>query len=120
MREIKFRAWHPKNGMLDYEHCALAPLGSIGGETSNKDVIWMQYTGLKDKNGREIYEGDLVRRQDNPNDLGKIYWSDYDSRFSVNPSWCGEPEGGWGPSNSIEVIGNVYENPELLKLLKEE
>jgi len=79
-------------------------------------VIIMQYTGLKDKNGKEIYEGDIVKYQYDEGDGFRwnteiITWMDnltgwfpivvgYHSGFSMK---------------DLEIIGNIYENPELLK-----
>ncbi len=76
-----------------------------------------QYTDLKDKNGKEIYEGDIVvipiRRILEPCDLGTkeilpIYWSDFGSwNISLNETL-------FDYNLDAEVIGNIYENPELL------
>jgi uncharacterized phage protein (TIGR01671 family) len=75
----------------------------------------MQYTGLHDKNGTEIYEGDIIR--DNDYELWQVYFEDgsflarcvdYDvSEFLIEftPEYC-------------EVIGNIYKNPELLEETK--
>ena len=70
------------------------------------DAVLMQYTGLKDKNGKEIYEGDIIK-YDNK-EIYKIEW---------NYEICG-----WHPmirlsnpySDYFEILGNIYENPELL------
>ncbi len=75
---------------------------------------WLQYTGLKDKNKREIYEGDIVKTE-----LG-IFHVVFSEKFA---GWYIEKSdghreflfSGLGNSHSNEVIGNVHENPELLK-----
>lgn len=131
MREIKFRAWDDgkKEWLLGYEMPNLGGF-SLFGEmmlfeewarvlneyllgipNKFKDLKVMQYTGLKDKNGKEIYEGDIVRSE---------VWAGEAYSVSFNRGgFCF----GNGDKNylhdakyleSFEVIGNIYENPELL------
>jgi len=85
------------------------------------DVIPLQYTGLKDKNDKEIYEGDIVRYK---NRIGEIHWHKYQASFDLKflRNIEGEPYISLdeGLANNIwpfqlEIIGNIYENPELLK-----
>ena len=82
-------------------------------------VLLMQYTGLKDKNGKEIYEGDLIQF-DQYTDDRKIYQVKYDeyyARFLFD--WWGTYyelyDTGFYPREHGEIIGNIYENSELLK-----
>jgi hypothetical protein len=104
MREIKFRAWHKDLKEMFYNclvngSCWWNEDTHYGGE---HDTL-MQYTGLKDCNGKEIYEGDICRSDDIEAPI----------KYLLGAFWFGavlllEPK-------EIEIIGNIYENPELLK-----
>lgn len=120
MREIKFRAWDKDDlCMRDWDNL----LSHVYAKDKNtifndSDYEVMQFTGLKDKHGKEIYEGDIVRKD------GWIYeirWSKYGAGFDLatkNDSWPKQEDGyayhsGLYDTEIIEVIGNVYENPDL-------
>lgn len=98
MREIRFRAWHvDRKKWVDPSTVGFNPLN---GHTAIK-VILTQYTGLKDKNGKEIYEGDIY---DYKGEIG-VFESITD--FYYNELIMFRVEKG-------EIIGNIYENPELI------
>ena len=107
MREIKFRAWDK-----DLNRMWSDP--SVNYESlKDESLVWMQYTGLKDRNGKEIYEGDIR--------CGKYYFDTEDqTRFQVmkwdKKSTCFYWDGPEIPRFiGVEVIGNIHENPELLQ-----
>ncbi len=141
MREIKFRAWDKKSKKWlepiyeAYNNKVYDPLINFGGRllirtmdgfeainNQDQDIELMQYTGLKDKNGKGIYEGDIIKEHSswdtslNPaevkfGDCGVngeeyhvygFYLNNNDKEILANPT-C-----------SMEVIGNIYENPKLL------
>jgi len=89
----------------------------------------MQSTGLKDKNGAEIFEGDVVRytwdmlSDVNATEKGKkvriskVFWSDWRALWAVGKKCCNNDLFRYVRNgNTVEVIGNIYENPELLNL----
>jgi uncharacterized phage protein (TIGR01671 family) len=138
MREISFRAWDKFNGNMSYsiERKYLTAFFSncdalIAG--GNKLEL-MQFTGLKDRNGKEIYEGDIVLCQDDANCFPEEYNEEKDeyiptgkyevvyqadqgyAAFELKDSPCEDMNAlAYACANSIEVIGNIYENKELLK-----
>jgi uncharacterized phage protein (TIGR01671 family) len=116
MRDIKFRAWWGiKNRFLEgvdkVEFWNNRPY-SVNTLLNIKqdEIVLMQYTGLKDKNGKEIYEGDVIETDEGIialckwQNLGFVFVSDTNNIFDIVES-------------EIKVIGNIYENSELLKEL---
>jgi len=116
MRDIKFRAYsHKSKQMFDWGSLLQDDLAAI--LTSGEDEV-MEYTGLKDKNGKEIYEGDILKATD---EIGVIKFGEYDHKYHDGMLGfyldCGELGIFDAPTASCgEVIGNIYENPELLKV----
>src|SRR3990167_612520 len=118
MREIKFRAWDGSQMrykfLLHNTNGRLAGL-DMGGATISLEWKhgWeiMQYAGLKDKNGKEIYEGDIFNQGDKKIKY-LVEWVDTGfkgKQLGTNTSWVGLEF----HQRFIEVIGNIYENPEL-------
>lgn len=119
-REIKFRVWNDKTKKWvhgPHEDSSLDGVNLFGetillGDFMNvplkdlNDCIPLQYTGMQDKNGKEIFEGDLLRFK-NP-DAEK--WQIADVRFV---SGCFVPDIWITTVDSCEIIGNVFENPDL-------
>ena len=129
MREIKFRAWDKKNGYYaDYEDIeeeitaqAIDGWRSEDGGTSFtldygiKDFELEQYTGLKDKNGKEIYEGDIVKNIEGINETAVCVWDESNAEFDFrcrDGKYTRDNVKSW--LEMYEVIGNIHENPEML------
>ncbi len=121
MREIKFRAWYARKkspGTMSYYPVLVRNREDVWTTEYPETAVLMQYTGLKDKNGKEIYEGDICRYQEwlQPDLKGecqihkiKFGYCSFDFGDCPLYEWLDE-EG----NIDIEVIGNIYENPELL------
>lgn len=139
MRELKFRSWKMHYGKL--RRCVFSPFGlieyaqrhpeapvlhnedvnDIRDFMPNADVI-EQYTGLKDKNGKEIYEGDIVSEEfeycgEKAKTIWQVRWRDdecafelhYVSGFEVDDCWLVADD-----EENYKIIGNIHENPEVL------
>lgn len=135
MKELKFRIWIKDekryydesdeesymivpNGNVTYTSEAYEEYGVWFNDTTNatNGVIVEQYTGLKDKNGKEIYEGDLVEYTtcyygNEKRHRKVVEWSEWDSDDFGEPHNLGYSN----LSECMEVIGNVHENANLLE-----
>lgn len=133
--KFKFRAWNPKTKKMAYWEL----MDETFEETKHKDIssdsTIMQYTGLKDKNGKLIFEGDIVKNggykgngsigivefgahgaDSSGGEYGEVEcygWYIRTADYKENDyPW----KNGEFPSENIEIIGNIYKNPELINL----
>ena len=84
-------------------------------------IQYGQFTGLKDKNGKEIYEGDILRIKNSLIELeGEVIFDTIDLAFEVYDKENDCKEMLWYTNKEFEVIGNIYDNPDLLEKGKEE
>lgn len=127
-RKLKFRGIYP--GDHHFERQMVYGTGVIIGEMDDKDfatiadegnrMYWSveratvgQFTGMQDKNGQDIFEGDII--EDDEHYYGEIYWSDKDAM------WCVTDYGALCDysGTSIKVIGNKHENPDFWNTAQE-
>lgn len=112
-RKIKFRMWNDYDKkMIHWNELLEKNLANIFTIPSYNKWL-MQYTGLHDKNGKEIYEGDIVKIKYRDEDIGKVIYEH--NGFSIDVTNMNKNYGRVSfVNNFMEVIGNIYDNPELL------
>ena len=125
MREIKFRCWDTENKEmleiedLHWDECTrefLIRTTMYSDYFTPEEMILMQYTGLHDKNGKEIYEGDIAKVE--KIDLAQIIWDKDRMAWGIKPIndfYFDSPLLADNTDLELEVIGNIYDNPELLE-----
>lgn len=123
MRTIKFRAWdkqYKQLGMvthLDFITNELDHDKNLSEPKSTEHFELMQFTGLLDKNGKEIYEGDIVKPFTDDGNLAQVIFLNGSFVLATQ-----KKDGSyliWNYMESeVEIIGNIYENPELLNEVK--
>ncbi|ECB9836152.1 hypothetical protein FL863_13915 [Listeria monocytogenes] len=113
MREIEFRAWDKEVKEMDYNPSVIEiwqnkPINEQFRLESEEKLVWMQYTGLKDKNGKKIFEGDIGWDEHNEC-VGVVKFEE--GKFLY--VWENIAEDLQEVADGIEICGNIHENPDL-------
>ena len=125
MRELKFRAWDGSQMLTEEnfdfvvsDYNSIIRLDEYGWTEHWVDCV-EQYTGLKDKNGKEIYEGDTVEEEIDcgDDDIDGTYrytvvWDEDTLCWSLSPQYGAIHEDLWETNSSVEIVGNIHEKEE--------
>ncbi len=128
MREIRFRAWDKKHKEM-INDIWIAPHYNWGVYSDNDcmgqrevverdQVVLMQYTGLKDSKGVDIYEGDIIRSGPFTwHSSAPVVWFGHEARFGIEADEDEDPVllNAYHASNNYEFLGNIYDHPDLLQ-----
>lgn len=117
MREFKFRAWFPLTNFMDYSPILIYVNNHLEPRILQDGYfkpiaipyVVMQYTGLKDKNGKEIYEGDIINHIHGTKE--RVFYD----RGKFNVTSRVDSILLYYVLDNLEIIGNIYENPELFE-----
>ena len=121
MRELKFRVWLSYHNTMDFIS-NLYGFEELGITEDSKETPIMQYTGLKDKNGKEIYENDFLRTPNGlspmamlangvgSHSIGLVEWDPNSLAWVLDDEYLSGSQ-----CEDLEIIGNIYENPEVLQ-----
>jgi uncharacterized phage protein (TIGR01671 family) len=119
MRKIKFRAWDKEAKQMlsvrDIDFCGeeISTYGTQGDWIGFDYVELMQFTGMLDKNKKEIYEGDIVIVHDDNDLTGAIIWDKDELEYQIQvENVCTKM--GCYYSRELEIIGNIYESEEIV------
>ncbi len=122
-KEIKFRAFIKEEKHMEYLHDMMITLLDDINHYGVENSILMQFTGAKDKEGKEIYEGDIIKFSPqnqfgsiDKDKLGVVEWCEHNFAFAVYPT-PNIPNSDHYLLRGMHmtIVGNIYENPELLK-----
>ena len=129
MRELKFRIWDKgikrwwcedsQYLQMDGKKIHPAPWSTLSADLPDEHIVIQQYTGLKDTNGKDIYEGDIIQLEGSPISYS-IEWDKYQWAINAHGALGYDPDWNIQPFNHCVyeraiVVGNVFETPELLE-----